>query len=529
MKNIKELELGFADAANYRKRENKDLFNKIFVKGEYLDRLCEPDISFLIGEKGTGKTAYAVYLTNNNYKNISAATRFVRETDYSKFIQLKRDKHLNVSDFISIWKVILYLLLSNQIKEKEAGFLSNMLPYSQFKSLDDAIREYYANAFSPEIVNAITFVENSKETAELLFKYAKLNGEESHQITFTENKFQINLMYIEKKFKEALSKLKLKNDHLLFIDGIDVRPSQIPFDEYQECVKGLANAIWSLNNDVFSSIKGSKGRIRIVLLIRPDIFESLGLQNQNTKIQDNSVFLDWRTNYVSHRESRIFNVFDHLLKIQQECKDMEDGDSWDYYFPWDASNLYDEYTTKTSFVSFLRNSYYRPRDILQMIKFLQDNHSGDCLFVKGSDFENSEFQRKYSNYLLGEIKDHLLFYYNQDDYQKFLKFFEYLNGRNKFSYQEYVNSFNKLTEYLYSTKKDIPRFMATPNEFLQFLFDMNVICYIDTSEDDNKPYFHWCFKDRNYANISPKVKSGAEYQVFYGLTKALDLGTTFKR
>ena len=98
-------------------------------------------------------------------------------------------------------------------------------------------------------------------------------------------------MYIEKKFKEALSKLKLKNDHILFIDGIDIRPPQILFDEYQECVKGLANAVWSLNNDIFPSIKGSKGRIRIVLLIRPDIFESLGLQNQNTKIQDNSVFL----------------------------------------------------------------------------------------------------------------------------------------------------------------------------------------------------------------------------------------------
>lgn len=80
MKSIKDLELGFADAANYRKRENKDLFNKIFVKGEYLDKLCEQNVSFLIGEKGTGKTAYAVYLTNNNYKNIFATTRFVRET-----------------------------------------------------------------------------------------------------------------------------------------------------------------------------------------------------------------------------------------------------------------------------------------------------------------------------------------------------------------------------------------------------------------------------------------------------------------
>jgi funZ protein len=529
MKSITDLELGFADAVNYRKRENKDLFNKIFVKGEYLDRLCESDISFLIGEKGTGKTAYAIYLTNNNYKNIIATTRFVRETDYSKFIQLKRDKHLNISDFISIWKVILYLLLANQIKEKENDFLNKILQYPYFKLLNDAINEYYMDAFSPEIINAITFVENSKEAAELLFKYAKMNGEESRQITFTENKFQINLMYIEKKFKEALSKLKLKNDHILFIDGIDIRPPQILFDEYQECVKGLANAVWSLNNDIFPSIKGSKGRIRIVLLIRPDIFESLGLQNQNTKIQDNSVFLDWRTSYISHRESRIFNLFDHLLRTQQEPNNLEKGISWDYYFPWDASNLYDNYQTKTSFVSFLRNSYYRPRDILQMIKFLQENHNSEENFISESGFEDSEFQRKYSNYLLGEVKDHLLFYYSQDDYQKFLKFFEFLNGKNKFSYNEYIKSFNKLTEYLPSIDGIIPKFMSTANEFLQFLFDINVICYIETPEGGDKPYFHWCFKDRNYANISPKVKSGVEYQVFYGLTKALDLGTAFKR
>ena len=529
MKSIKNLELGFADAANYRRRENKDLFNKIFVKGEYLDKLCEQNVSFLIGEKGTGKTAYAVYLTNNNYKNIFATTRFVRETDYSKFIQLKKDKHLNVSDFISIWKVILYLLLANQIKEKENDLWTKILQYPQFKSLNDAIDEYYADAFSPEIINAMTFVENSKEAAELLFKYAKLNGEESRQLTFTESKFQINLMYIEKKFKDTLAKLKLKSDHVLFIDGIDIRPLQIPFDEYQECVKGLANAVWSLNNDIFPNIKGSKGRIRIVLLIRPDIFESLGLQNQNTKIQDNSVFLDWRTSYINHRESRIFSVFDHLLKIQQESKDLEDGVSWDYYFPWNASNLYDEYKTKTSFVSFLRNSYYRPRDILQMIKFLQENYDGKENFIRDSDFEDSEFQRKYSNYLLGEIKDHLLFYYNQDDYQKFLKFFEFLNGKNKFSYEEYDDAFNKLTKHLLSTTNNIPKFMATPNEFLQFLFDINVICYIETPENGGKPYFHWCFKDRNYANISPKVKSGVEYQVFYGLTKALNLGTTFNR
>ncbi|WP_231410474.1 hypothetical protein [Neisseria meningitidis] len=67
-----------------------------------------------------------------------------------------------------------------------------------------------------------------------------------------------------------------------------------------------------------------------------------------------------------------------------------------------------------------------------------------------------------------------------------------------------------------------------PNEFLQFLFDLNVIAYLDNPEDETKPYIHWCFKDRNYANISPKIKTETEYLIFSGLSKALDVGTPFK-
>ena len=528
MKSIQDLEFGFADAVNYRKRENKELFNKIFVKGEYLDKLCSPNTYFLIGEKGTGKTAYAIYLTNNFYRNIKASTKFVRETDYSKFIKLKKEKHLTISDFTNIWKVILYLLLSDQIKNTEENIISSI--FQKFKAINEAINEYYLGAFDPEIVQAITLVENSKDAAEIIFgQYAKLGSEESQQLTFTESRFQINLGFIERKFKESLSQLKLKHDHILFIDGIDVRPSQIPFDEYQECVKGLANAVWELNSDVFPAIKDSRGRIRVVLLIRPDIFDSLGLQNQNTKLQDNSIFLDWRTDYKSYRSSKIFSIFDHLLNTQQEeRKEKRLGNTWDYYFPWEAPNLHDEYDTTTSFISFLRRSYYRPRDILQMLKYLQKNRQSTEGFVIKEDFENTAFQREYSRYLLGEIKDHLLCYYSESDYQNFLKFFEFLNGKNRFDYAEYLKSFNNLRNHLNSTSVKTPKFMNTANEFLQFLFDLNVIAYIDIPEIGGKPYIHWCFKDRNYANISPKVKTETEYIVFVGLEKALDLGTRFK-
>jgi len=528
MKLIKDLELGYADAENYKRRENKELLNRVFIRDTHLDELCQPNISFLIGEKGTGKTAYSIFLSNNNYKNTSASIRYVRETEYQKFISLKREKHLTLSDFSSIWKVILYLLMAKQVQDKE-GVISKLFNYTKFAALNAAIDEYYLSAFSPEIIQALSFVQESKLAAELLHKHAALKSEDKNSITFSESRFQVNLFYIQKQFEEAFAQIRLAQNHVLFIDGIDIRPTSIPYEEYLDCIKGLANAVWEMNNDFLPTIKGGQGRMRAVLLIRPDIFESIGLQNQNTKIRDNSVFLDWRTEYNAHRNSQLFEVVDHMLGIQQSPP-TDKGVAWDYYFPWDSPNVYEQYSTPTSFINFLRWSYYRPRDIVTMLALLKSNTGGDQAKANFSlsDFENPHFQREYSSYLLGEVKDHLSFYYGADHYEIFLKFFEYLAGKDSFNYELYIAAFNKLQEHIKSIAVECPRFMATPNDFLQFLFDLNVICYIEQTED-NKPFIHWCFRDRSYANISPKVKTGVEYQVFYGLAKALNVGKAFKK
>lgn len=526
MKLVKDLELGFADAENYKRRENKDLLNRVFIRDKHLDDLCKPNISFLVGEKGTGKTAYSIYLTNNNYKNTISTTRYVRETEYQKFISLKREKHLSLSDFSSIWKVILYLLMSKQVFEKD-GLVSKLLNYTKFSALNAAIDEYYSSAFSPEIIQALSFVQESKLAAELLSKHANLKGEEKEVLTFSESRFQINLFFIQKQFESALSQIRLKQNYILFIDGIDIRPSTIPYDEYLDCIKGLANAIWEIDNDFFPTIKGGKGRMRAVLLIRPDIFESIGLQNQNTKIRDNAVFLDWRTEYNAHRSSQLFEVVDHMLGVQQDPVPSK-GDAWDHYFPWNSPNVFEQYSTPTSFINFLRWSYYRPRDIVTLLALLKNNTAGDPnkVTLTLADFENSHVQREYSNYLLGEVKDHLSFYYGPDHYEIFLKFFEFLSGKDKFTYDFYLSAYNKLRSHIDSISATTPKFMATANDFLQFLFDLNVICYIEQTEDQ-KPFIHWCFRDRTYANISPKVKIGVEYQIFYGLAKSLNVGKVF--
>ncbi|HEX8635766.1 MAG TPA: hypothetical protein VF703_16575 [Pyrinomonadaceae bacterium] len=521
---IPALNFGYNDAENYRRKENKELFNQIFVRTEELDNICQENIFFLMGDKGTGKTAYAVYLSNNYYKETLGSIKYIRETEYQKFISMKLEKHLALSDYTNIWKVILYLLMSQVISEREStNFLFRA--FSKFRILKEAIDEYYANAFSPEIIYAMQFVEQSKLAAELIFKYAKASGEETASITFSESRFQTNLLYIQKKFEDALTSLKLKDNHILFIDGIDIRPNGVPYDDYLECVKGLAHAVWSINNDFFSNIKDSKGRMRVVLLVRPDIFNSLGMQNQNNKIRDNSVLLNWQTTYQMYRHSSIFFVADRLLAWQQ-TKPLDHGETWDYYFPYKAVNLVTNARTDSSFITFLRFSYYRPRDIVSMFGILQENFIQQQRPITDvfseEDFNNPEFRRKYSDYLLGEVRDNLSFYYTHSNYELFLKFFEFLYGKQAFKYDEYLQSFSQLEKFISRNSIVKPSFFDTADVFLQFLYELNVICYQEHA--GNEIFSRWCFRERSSANFSPKVKTNERYLIHYGLAKALNTG-----
>ncbi|MCB9150442.1 MAG: funZ protein [Caldilineaceae bacterium] len=526
MKKFSELNLGFSDAENYKRRENKHFFNSIFVRSDILDRICDQRTFFLIGEKGTGKTAYAVYLANNTHRNTSAILSYIRETEYQQFVNLKEQNHLALSDYTHIWKVIIYLLMAEKIAQDNNE--KPIFNFAKFRNIKNAIDDYYENAFSPEIIQAMNFVDQASLSAKLVAQYAEVGGDVNSQRTFTESRFQTNLFYIQRQFEEALRSIKLNYSHILFIDGIDIRPSSIEYTDYLECVKGLANAIWSINNDFFSGIKDSPGRMRVILLVRPDIFDSIGLQNQNNKVRDNSVMLDWRTTYEDHRSSMIFEMADKMLRVQSSST-LQKGEAWDYYFSYQlptTAPYIREYDPP--FISFLRYSLYRPRDIVTMLGILQENYTlyERCNEVlTADDFKSGHFQRKYTQYLLGEVKDQLSFYYSTKDYEMFLKFFQYLKGEMKFDYREFIDAYDNHKQYMSNNNIVCPAFLNSPDIFLQFLYQLNVISYIEDPTDfSHRPFISWCFRERTPSNISPKVKAGVRYEIHYGLSRSLRIG-----
>lgn len=527
MKTISELKLGFDDAENYLLRQNKEFFNYVFVRNRYLDQLLEPNRYFLIGEKGTGKTAYSAFLANNKgYGNSIANLRFVRETEYAQFIRLKRNNELFLSDYVDIWIVILLLLFANSIGEEEMcdNVFSKPL---KIRALRAACDEFYNKAFSPEISQAIRFVEDVQSSVKLVGRHIRAQFGESEKQTAEASRFQTQLLYLRKVFVEALGQLKLKSNHLLLIDGIDVRPGDIPYCDYLDCVKGLANAIWRLNNDVFPAFRDSKGRFRVVLLSRPDIFNSLCLQNAANKIRDNAVYLDWNTKYADCENSDLFKLTDKLLSWRQDSQFSICGDAWRHYFPWRMSEInHDKSWNDSSFVYFLKLSYCRPRDFVSVISCLRDvavrkGFSGGESFAPVLAMD-SDFKETYSELLLMGIKDQLSFYYTEREYQLFRNFFMYLKGHCEFDYEYFKKAFLNYKKNIMSEGGVEPQFVDTPDRFLQFLYDMNVLSYKEVT--DRGEFFRWCYRERAISNLSPQVEIGGQYVVHYGLRKALNLG-----
>lgn len=521
LKTIETLNLGFSDAQNYSQRGNKQMFSDVFVKNAYLTKLLKPNIYYLIGEKGTGKTAYAVYLSNSEYNDNKSFLKFISGTDYEKFYELKKRGQIDISGYTDIWKAILLLLLAKSVTNGDK--VVSKFNKNNLDELMSAIDKYYNSAFSPEIVNALKIVDKSELAAKLVCKYAELGGAGENTIEFNEQHLQMNLFYIAKKFSDCLGSLKLNKNITLFIDGIDIRPAQIPYEEYLECIRGLANACWSLNTELFANVRDSKGQFKIVLLLRPDIFNSLNLQNATNKIADNSVFLDWRTTYVDYTTSNLYNMANKLLAYNQDKEELKN--IWERYFDWklDSSNTelrdYD-----TAFMEFLKISLSRPRDIQRILSLIQelmiDRNLGAKRKFNCDVYNSNQFQNQYSEYFLGSLKDQLSFYYSEEDYKHFKKYFDYFKNP-QFTYDEYVDVYNTYVEYILNNATEIPQFVDDPRNFLQLLYDSNVIAAIEKNG-----FFHFSYREKSPSNIAPEVPYGNEYVYcfHYGLYKKAKMG-----
>lgn len=472
-----------------------------------------------MGEKGSGKTAYAIYMQNNKYKDHFCHVTTMTETQYHRFIQLKKNGKLDYSDYANIWRSMLLFIVARTIMVENKDLWSSLT--GKFKKLEKSIKHWTENSMSPEVETAFNAITKASESANLANKHVGgLATSISNESSSNSIQIKHHLLESETNFKEALSSLKLQRNNILFFDGIDYRPEQIPYNEYIQCIKGLGEAVWQLNSEFFPTVRDSKGRIKIVLLVRPDVFHALNLYNSNSRFQDNTVFLEWSTTEKEYKTSNLYEMAGKYFASQQNFT-CSPADAWNHYYEGQSKDA-------PVFRKLLRTCFQKPRDVLTFIRLTRNqamkSGRGSTSEFGHESISSHSFSRNYSDYLLGEARNYAAFYMTQEDFAKYVKFFQFLNGNHTFKFEVFEAAYVRFKAWANGETFDATTYLRDATSLLQLFYDMNIIGYYEEAQDKSERFVHWSYRDRSLNNISPKVKSEVMLTLNPGISKSLEIG-----
>lgn len=423
-----DLEIPFDEAENYLQANNKSKLNKLFYKDENFNKLLQDTTYFLVGDKGSGKTTYSAYFCNNMIEgNIRSKRYVVTVDDYNKIIQMKKEGKLNYSHYVTLWKAIILIKLFATIDDSEISLWGG----KAHKAIKDLLTMYNFTRFSIDEFSPVSLIDNEKFVknfggalnVEGLSLNASMETEKEQQRGLTQHVFFDSWVYFINTLLEGLSKLRLKNNHYLFIDGIDSRPTDIKFDDYKKCVYPLVRAVYEINAEILSKVKDrNKGRLQVILLTRLDIFVNSGLGNPGSKLSDNAAFLNWgQLKEDCYDKSGIYALVNNIINSNSVG---EEKLTWNNFFNFRIKRDGQEFD---SFAYFLRTTTARPRDFVKILKIVQEQCIRQSANNPTQDMVKSDlFMRSYSTYFTDSIRTMLSFYYDPQDIKLLLRLLDLL-------------------------------------------------------------------------------------------------------
>ncbi len=347
---------------------------------------------------------------------------------------MKEQHHLDFTDYLTMWK---FLLLQKFLFSISADEISLFGRKQSYKEIQDNIKVYFGYDITKDSFNPVTILDNreaqlrvseylhatntaSVDIAPIVLssKYEQGDNQEQTQtagqsITREVMRYEDTWLRSIDAFRETIENIRFKNNHFLFVDGLDVRPNQIDAQEYTECIGALVRAVYDINAQLFGTLETrGKSMFKIVALTRTDIFLDSNLVNVTSSINDNCVNLDW--SYSNEREfeySNLYKMMNRLLGWNGESVIKPIDRYFSFTMPF-QNNL------KAS-VYIQRLTRLRPRDVVVLLKLIQD----ECKKRKldnpdGTVFSAYYLESSYSDYYAAQVKSELIFKYGSEDIKK---------------------------------------------------------------------------------------------------------------
>lgn len=363
--------------------EGKDeVMSRYFFHLKELERLKKGNKFFVIGRKGSGKTAIAKFLYTEKTYNQFAIKLDFKSFPFNELYNLYDSGFTVPNQYITIWKYVIYTNIAKLMMQNH--------------NIDSDIRQKLKEVYNLDPSGLSRMI---KKWTDINFKlpwFAAGAKNEEHKN---------DISWIDKvEILESIIKKHIDNSkYLIIFDELDEDYRDILINNNDKNYLSLITSLFKSIQDIKSIFEDKKESILPIVFLRDDIYEII-MDNDKNKWNNNVIFINWDINKI--KEMLAFRISRSIDENTTNILDFKT--SWSKLFE-DKEVPYGSIRNRKSakiLNHISRFTHLRPRDFVFYIKSCaeisekRDQHPIRVKTVQQAD-------KAFSNYFKRELQDEI--------------------------------------------------------------------------------------------------------------------------
>jgi hypothetical protein len=396
-----------------------------FLDNGYWNRIIESDKFFVIGRKGTGKSAIYNWIKTQDesmapfIQNLSFT-----EFPFEKFLTLSDDDFARPNQYQSIWKNLILIEFSNMLLQDQSNPAVEEL---------NELKKYFDFCFGGELTDLHKSITTKISKTALglvphigLSRNSEASAQSSHEnekITFINRRLESLILNYRKKFK--------RNCYYIQFDQLDDNYNYFADKrKYLESIISLCKVVYKLNNNF--RMEGAD--LKIIVYLRSDIYNQISsLDPESSRWANYKFQLDWGLRKEEMPTPKLKVLINKRINKFLKCSD--ENDAFNVLFEQEWLRLVEGGKRKSAFWYMINRTFDRPRDIIQFCLCVQE----EARITRKLDWQVfRQAERNYSHWFIDEIANEV----GPDikNMETLLKFLRSL-GSSPFSYKHFADAF----------------------------------------------------------------------------------------
>ncbi|MBB4803078.1 hypothetical protein HNP37_003153 [Flavobacterium nitrogenifigens] len=356
---------------------------KYFYYSSEVDNIIKNNKCYVIGRKGSGKSAICEYLIKRKEHNIFSTKLSFKNFPFNELYHLDNQKYTAPNQYITLWKYLIYsnickLMVSNEnIDSTVRAELEKIYPKSSIKSLARTISNWTSAEFGATVLGNGGSLKVSKE-------------QKANFIPWIE---KVNIL------EDIIFEHCDQSEYYVVFDELDEDYRVISDDETSDQYIFLVTSLFKAVQDIKSIFNESDKKIKPVVFLRDDIY-SLVKDSDKNKWRDYKIEVEWNEkklkDLLAFRITKDFDYFSAPLPFSK---------AWEKIFFREQIGFGNKQEKKIDSFDFIaRSTHLRPRDFIQYIQACaEETYSKNYPYIKEANIKFVD--RAFSNYLRDEIID----------------------------------------------------------------------------------------------------------------------------